>query len=155
MTFCEISPPQASAMIANPVTRTAVLTVRVKHDIAFAYLADIENLPRWARGFCERLYLMHGQWVALTSVGELFVAVENGGREGDVVLLAGWQPEQLHRLPIAIGIDDEGNTRIKFALDATADETHARIYRALEADFAELVSQLNERVARSEVGCAA
>src|SRR5436853_246120 len=121
MTFCEVCSLPVSAAETAAI-RTTILTVYSPFEAVFGYLADIENLPRWAGGFCERLYLMRGEWVALTSLGELFVRIDGTSHDGEIALLAGRTPGELHRLPILITRGPEGDTRIKFSLDGAAEE---------------------------------
>ena len=49
-------------MNIHPLT----VTVSAPRDTVFNFLADIENLPRWAGAWCERLALQRGRWWALT-----------------------------------------------------------------------------------------
>jgi hypothetical protein len=82
--------------------RTLAVTVSAPRDTVFNFLADIENLPRWAGGFCERLYLERGRWKALTSQGELCCELEAGAGAGVVDLHLGPSPDRLAVLPLRV-----------------------------------------------------
>jgi hypothetical protein len=69
--------------------RTLTVELCSGRTAAFNFLADVENLPRWAAGFCERLELSRGQWLAWTSEGELFAEIEADERTGVIDLRLG------------------------------------------------------------------
>lgn len=131
--------PLASAYLS-------VLTVAAAPKRVFNELADIENLPRWAGGFCERVYLAHGRWAALTSLGELFLTLETHERAGKITLWAGWSERELHALPLRIAPTD-GNvgaagSRVTLAVPQVDDEGHSRLCRALSGEWPRLVARL-------------
>lgn len=82
--------------------RTLAVTVAAPRDSVFNFLADIENLPRWAGGFCERLYLERGRWRALTSQGELYCDLEAGAASGVIDLRFGPAIDRLAVLPLRV-----------------------------------------------------
>lgn len=82
--------------------RTLAITVSAPRDTVFNFLADIENLPRWAADFCERLYLERGRWKALTSQGELFCDLEANNGTGVIDLRTGPSPDRMTLLPLRV-----------------------------------------------------
>jgi len=82
--------------------RTLAVTLAAPRATVFNFLADIENLPRWAGGFCERIYLERGRWRALTSQGELFVDLEAGTGTGVIDLRFGPSIDRLAVLPLRV-----------------------------------------------------
>jgi uncharacterized protein YndB with AHSA1/START domain len=146
---------------------TAVLTVAATPAQVFRELADIENLPRWAGGFCERVTLARGRWVGLTSLGEMFLALEADERAGAITLAAGWCERELHELRLvvaAVGTDEVGvvlgsdvasaavrGTRVTFTARPVTGEDHARLCRALANEWSGLVARLGGGV-RGEAG---
>lgn len=82
--------------------RTLAVTLSAPRDTVFNFLADIENLPRWAGGFCERIYLERGRWRALTSQGELDCELEAMANAGIIDLRFGDSPLRLAVLPIRV-----------------------------------------------------
>lgn len=63
---------------------TLAVRVAAPRWVVFNFLADVENVPRWAEEFCERLDVSHGRWLALTAAGELFVELQADERSGVV-----------------------------------------------------------------------
>ena len=68
----------------------------------FNFLADIENLPRWAGGYCERIGLSRGRWLGLTVHGELYLEIEADAHTGVIDLHAGEEHERTHLLPLRV-----------------------------------------------------
>ena len=82
--------------------RTIALTVSAPRDTVFNYLADIENLPKWAGPWCESLALERGRWWALTAEGEQVVDMETSAGTGVIDLRTGPSPERMTPLPIRL-----------------------------------------------------
>jgi hypothetical protein len=82
--------------------RTIALTVSAPRDTVFNFLADVENLPKWAGGYCERLSLERGRWWALTADGEQVVDVETSSGTGVIDLRTGPLPERMNLTPIRV-----------------------------------------------------
>ncbi len=137
---------------------TAVLTVAATPMQVFRELADIENLPRWAGGFCERVTLSRGRWVGLTSLGEMYLALEADERVGAITLAAGWREREMHavrwevtaagtdEVRVALGSDEVGagvkGARVSFTARPVTGEGHARLWRALADEWPRLVARL-------------
>jgi len=66
--------------------RTIAVTVSAKCDLVFGFLADIENLPKWAGDFCERIELRRNGWLAYTSLGDAMLAAEADDHTGVIDL---------------------------------------------------------------------
>ncbi len=75
--------------------RTIAVTLAAPRDTVFNFVADIENLPKWAGGWCERLALERGRWWAFTAEGEQVVDLESSAGTGVIDLRAGPQPERM------------------------------------------------------------
>jgi hypothetical protein len=101
--------------------RTLAIAVSAPRDTVFNFLADIENLPRWAHEFCERLYLERGRWKALTSQGELFCDLEAGAATGVIDLRLGPSPEKLDLLPLRVVALSPRRTLVTLAFIAGPD----------------------------------
>ncbi len=82
--------------------RTIAVTVSAPRDTVFNFLADIENLPRWAGEYCERVSLERGRWWALTTDGEQVVDLESSSGTGVIDLRAGPLPERMNLTPIRV-----------------------------------------------------
>lgn len=145
---------------------TAVLTVAAAPAQVFRELADVENLPRWAGGFCERVTLSRGRWVGLTSLGEMYLALEADERVGAIALAAGWREREMHAVRwevtaaeadaagvIGSDADSAGveGARVTFTARPVTGEGHARLCRALADEWPGLVARLGGGV-RGEAG---
>lgn len=164
---CEEAWPAAVAASPLGAGFTAVLTVAAAPSRVFRELADIENLPRWAGGFCERVTLSRGRWVGLTSLGEMFLALEADERTGAITLAAGWREREMHAVRwevAAVGTDEARavrganetcslvcGTRVTFTARPVNGEGHARLCRALADEWPWLVARLGGGV-RGEAG---
>jgi hypothetical protein len=82
--------------------RTIAVTLAAPHGAVFNFLADIENLPKWAAGFCERIELRRGRWWAFTAEGEQVVDLETSTGTGVMDFRAGPLPERMTPIPIRV-----------------------------------------------------
>lgn len=82
--------------------RSVSVIVSAPRDAVFNFLADIENLPRWAPSLCERLYLARGRWMALSPQGELHVDLEANNGTGVIDVRAGATTDRMPLLPIRV-----------------------------------------------------
>ncbi len=122
--------------MSSRVTAVRTLAVAVGRPRAavFALLADVEALPRWAPGFCERIDLGPRGWCALTSDGEWFVEVEADERSGTVDLRFGDGRECRRVLPLRVVTLPGGQTLVSAVLaqwpelDAVAFEREGEIF---------------------------
>jgi len=84
------------------IIRTIALTLTAPRDSVFNFLADIENLPKWAGGYYERLSLERGRWCALTAEGDHVVDLESSAGTGVIDLRSGALPERMTLMPIRV-----------------------------------------------------
>jgi hypothetical protein len=115
-------------MNIHPLT----VTVSAPRDTVFNFLADIENLPQWTVGWCERLMLQRGRWWALTAEGEQVVDVETSSGTGVIDLRAGPSPERFRHTPIRVVALSTRRTLISFVLIEGPDESDADFARRRE-----------------------
>ncbi|HQY05870.1 MAG TPA: hypothetical protein PLQ52_07375, partial [Lacunisphaera sp.] len=107
-------------MNIHPLT----ITVSAPRDTVFNFLADIENLPRWAGAWCERLALQRGRWWALTSEGEQVMDMETSAGTGVIDLRAGMSPERFRLMPIRVVALSTRRTLVSFLVIEGPDETN-------------------------------
>jgi len=112
-------------MNIHPLT----VTVSAPRDTVFNFLADIENLPKWAGGWCERLALQRGRWWALTTEGEQIMDMETSAGTGVIDLRAGVSPDRLRLLPIRVVALSTRRTLISLLVIEGADEANAAFTR--------------------------
>ena len=103
--------------------RTIAVTVSAPRDAVFNFLADIENLPKWAGPWCERLGLERGRWWALTAEGEQVVDMETSAGTGVIDLHAGPSPERRTAVPIRVFALSPRRTLVSFLVIESPDQT--------------------------------
>lgn len=82
--------------------RTATAILSVSRDEAFAYLADVENLPRWATEFARELVVVDGKHKVRNGLGEFFFRIEADPQTGVVDMLAGPTEDDLALFPTRV-----------------------------------------------------
>lgn len=86
--------------------------IAAPRDEVFAYLADIENLPRWAKEFCAELEISARGWRAWTPFGDLFLELEADGRTGVIDLRIGDAHEPLADVPLRVWARPDGGSLV-------------------------------------------
>jgi uncharacterized protein YndB with AHSA1/START domain len=99
-------------MNVHPLT----ITVSAPRETVFNFLADIENLPKWASHWCERLMLQRGRWWAFTAEGEQVVDMETSTGSGVIDLRDGPSPERFRHTPIRVVAVSARRTLVSFIL---------------------------------------
>ena len=136
-------------MNIHPLT----VTVSAPRDTVFNFLADIENLPRWAGAWCERLALQRGRWWALTSEGEQVMDMETSAGTGVIDLRAGMSPERFRLMPIRVVALSTRRTLVSFLVIEGPDETNDAFVRRRER-LQSAADGLVKRFGGGEVHCA-
>ena len=80
-------------------SETATAVLAAPHDEVFAYLAEIENLPRWATEFARELKREDGDYKVVNNLGEFYFEIHADERTGVIDMLAGPTKDQLARFP--------------------------------------------------------
>lgn len=136
-------------MNIHPLT----ITVSAPRDTVFNFLADIENLPRWAGSWCERLALQRGRWWALTSEGEQVMDMETSAGTGVIDLRAGMSPERFRLMPIRVVALSTRRTLVSFLVIEGPDETNDAFAQRRER-LESAADGLVKRFGGGEVHCA-
>lgn len=112
-------------MIANQHSRVRALhvTLAAPRDEVFSFMADIENLPRWAAQFCAQLEISRHGWRAWTSFGDLFVELEANQHAGVIDLRFGSEGEPLADVPLRVWARPDGGTLVGGWLVPAAGQT--------------------------------
>jgi hypothetical protein len=136
-------------MNIHPLT----ITVSAPRDTVFNFLADIENLPRWAGSWCERLALQRGRWWALTSEGEQVMDMETSAGTGVIDLRAGMSPERFRLMSIRVVALSTRRTLVSFLVIEGPDETNDAFAQRRER-LQSAADGLVKRFGGGEVHCA-
>ena len=120
-------------------SETVTTVLPAPKDEVFAYLADIENLPRWATEFARELKIVDGRYKVVNGLGEFFFRIEADPKTGVIDMLAGPAADQLALFPTrVVGLPGERSafTFTMFQAPEMPDELfeaqHASLLRELE-----------------------
>lgn len=136
-------PPSTSMHI-----RTVHATVPAAREAVFNFLADVENLPRWAGEFCGGLELHRGAWRAYTALGELDVEIRTGDGYCEFDLRLGAVGRPWLAVPFRVRSDGEAGSLVSFSCGQAAGWDDAQRARLADA----LVDGLHGLAVRMEAG---
>jgi len=105
----------------------------------FAYLADIENLPRWATEFARELVRDGDDYKVVNGLGEFFFEIRADAATGVIDMYAGPAKDQMALFPTrVVGLPD-GRTAYTFTMfqapdmpDELFESQHASLQREFE-----------------------
>ena len=82
----------------------------------FAYLADFENLPRWATEFAREVKVVDGRRKVVNGLGEFFFEIRADAESGVIDMLAGPEEDQLALFPTRVVPLGEGRCAFTFTM---------------------------------------
>jgi len=126
----------------NHHTVTAVFPA--PKERVFSYLADVENLPRWATDFARELKLVDGEWKVVNGLGEFVFRIEADPDTGVIDMLAGPAADELALFPtrvVPLGDDVSAFTFTMFQGPGLPDEIFEAQYRSLLREFDNLARE--------------
>ena len=98
----------------NARTVTAVLPA--PKERVFAYLSDVENLPRWATEFARELKVVDGRHKVVNGLGELFFEIRADEATGIIDMLAGPTVDDLAVFPSRVVALPGGGSAFTFTM---------------------------------------
>jgi uncharacterized protein YndB with AHSA1/START domain len=111
----------------------------------FDFLADIENLPRWAVTFCQKLTRVDGGYRVTTPGGEIWFRIDGEPRTGVIDLWGGPDRGQMAQWPMRVIGDRLGGAVLTFTAiqtPAESDDIFARQCAALDHELEVLRAQV-------------
>ena len=102
-------------------SHTATVVVSAPKAQLYSYLANIENLPRWATEFAQSLKQVDGKHKVVTPMGELFIEIRADEKTGVIDMLAGPTESQMGALPTRVVEISEDTSAFIFTLFQTPD----------------------------------
>jgi hypothetical protein len=115
-------------------SRTVTTVLPAPCERVFSYLAEIENLPRWANEFARELKVVDGRHKVVNGLGELFFEIRADPETGVIDMLAGPEQDQLALFParvVALGPDRSAFTFTMFQGPDQSDELFESQYASL------------------------
>ncbi len=119
-------------------SKTVTVVLSASHEEVFAYLADIENLPKWATEFARDLKRENGDYKVVNNLGEFYFEIRADERTGVIDMLAGPTKDQLALFPTrAVGLpgDQTAYTFTMFQGADVPDEVFESQYESLTREF--------------------
>lgn len=119
-------------------SRTATLILHAPKDQVFSYLADVDNLPKWATVFCRELKKENGRNKIVTPAGELFFEVESDGKTGVIDMFAGPTEKMMSMFPVRVLQMPDNSSIVLFTMFQTpgiSDGQFEAQYQSLLKEF--------------------
>ena len=118
---------------------TVTTVLEAPRDAVFDYMADIENVPRWATEFARELMRGPDGYRVVNGLGEFRFEIRADRDTGVIDMYAGPDADRLAVFPTrAVGLPD-GRTAYSFTMfqtpdmpDALFDAQHASLRREFE-----------------------
>jgi hypothetical protein len=121
--------------------RTVTAVFPAPKERVFSYLADVENLPRWATEFARELRVVDGRHKVVNGLGEFWFRIAADPETGVVDMLAGPDEDRLALFParvVPLGEDASAFTFTMFQAPGQPDEQFEGQYQSLLREFANL-----------------
>jgi hypothetical protein len=119
-------------------SETVTTVLDADRETVFSYLADIENLPKWATEFARELKRDGEDYKVVNGLGEFFFAIHADPDTGVLDMYAGPDKEQMALFPTrVVGLPD-GRTAYTFTMfqgPGMADELFESQYESLKREF--------------------
>jgi hypothetical protein len=97
-------------------TATVTIVLDAPRDTVFEYLADIENLPRWATEFARELKRKDGDYKVVNGLGEFYFDIRADPATGVIDMFAGPAKDEMALFPTrAVSLPD-GRTAYSFTM---------------------------------------
>jgi hypothetical protein len=110
----------------------------------FGYLADIENLPKWATEFARRLERDGDDYKVVNGLGEFFFEIRADADTGVIDMYAGPEKDQMALFPTRVVALPDGRSAYSFTMfqaPGTPDELFESQYASLRREFAHIERQ--------------
>jgi hypothetical protein len=119
-------------------SRTVTAVLPAPKEEVFAYLAEIENLPRWATEFARELKVVEGRYKVVNGLGEFFFRLQADERTGIIDMLAGPSENELALFPTRVVELPGGRSAFTFTMfqwPDMSDELFESQYASLLREF--------------------
>ena len=119
-------------------TKTVTTVLPAPRERVYAYLADVQNLPRWATEFARELKIVDGRHKVVNGLGEFFFEIRSDPETGVIDMLAGPEPDQLALFParvVELGPARSAFTFTMFQWPGQDDDQFESQYASLQREF--------------------
>jgi hypothetical protein len=128
-------------------TETVTTILDSPRDEVFRYIADVENLPRWATEFARELRHDQDGYTVVNGLGEFAFEIHADATTGVVDMFAGPDRERMAVFPTRAVALPDGRTAFSFTMFQTADmpdELFESQYRSLCREFENIEREFGE-----------
>lgn len=119
-------------------SRTVTTVLPAPKDRVFAYLADVENLPKWATEFARELKLEDGRARVVNGLGEFDFEIDADADTGVIDMYAGPSRDELAVFPTRVVELPDGSTAYTFTMfqaPGMPDDLFESQYQSLLREF--------------------
>ena len=119
-------------------SETVTIVLPARREDVFAYVADIENLPKWATEFARELKRENGDYKVVNNLGEFYFEIHADEQTGVIDMLAGPSKDQLAVFPTRAVELPGGGTAYTFTMfqgPGMPDELFESQYESLKREF--------------------
>ena len=119
-------------------TRTVTTVLEAPRDEVFSYLAEIENLPKWATEFARELKYEDGQAKVVNGLGEFYFTIDADPDTGVIDMYAGPSLDELALFPtrvVELAGDTSAFSFTMFQQSGMPDELFESQYSSLLEEF--------------------
>jgi hypothetical protein len=132
-------------------TSTHTLPLNAPKARAFAFLSDIENLPKWATMFCKELKKdAQGKYKVVTPDGEIFFRIAADETTGTIDMFGGPSEEQMAYWPARVVERPGAGSLFVFTsmqYPGMSDEVFAMQCESLRQEFTHVVAHVDGEIA--------
>jgi hypothetical protein len=129
-------------------TSTHTLALNASKVDVFAFLSNIENLPKWATVFCKELKTDgHGRYKVVTPEGEIFFRIEADINTGIIDMYGGLTQDKMTYWPArVVERPGHGSLLIFSAMQypGVSDEAFAAQCEGLNEEFVQIKARVDQ-----------
>jgi len=129
-------------------SHTQVQVFSATKETVFAFLSNIQNLPKWATGFAKELKEIDGEYKVVTPQGEIFFRMESNAGTGIIDMYGGPTKEQMAYFPSRVIATPENKSAYMFTnfqWPGIPDEVFAAQNGTLVEEFENIIKQVETR----------
>ena len=119
-------------------SETVTIVLAARREAVFAYMANIENLPKWATEFARELKRENGDYKVVNNLGEFYFEIHADEDTGVIDMLAGPSKDELAVFPTRAVELPGGGTAYTFTMfqgPGMPDELFESQYESLRREF--------------------
>jgi uncharacterized membrane protein len=119
-------------------TSTHTATFEAPKERVFSYISDVENLPKWANGFCQKIRKEGADYIVSSPGGEIYFQINHDQESGVLDMEAGPRKDQTMTWPARVASLPNGGSIFMFtAIQAPdmPDDAFAAQCAEIEREF--------------------